>query len=44
MPERQHLLMKQLQRLARERWMRRALRTILQSTSIALGVWCAGMG
>lgn len=44
MPERQHPLMKQLRRLARERWARRALRTILQSVSIALGVWCAGMG
>lgn len=44
MPERQHPLVKQLQRLARERWTRRALRTLLQSTSIALGVWCAGMG
>lgn len=44
MPERQHPLVKQLQRLARERWTRRALRTILQSASIALGVWCAGIG
>jgi Sec-independent protein translocase protein TatA len=44
MPERQHSLVKQLRRLAWERWARRALRTVLQSTSIALGVWCAGMG
>ncbi|MCS6839903.1 MAG: hypothetical protein NZ699_08075 [Roseiflexus sp.] len=44
MPARQHPLVKQLQRLARERWARRAIRTILQSASIALGVWCAGMG
>lgn len=44
MPKRQHPLVKRLQRLATERWARRALRTMLQSTSIALGVWCAGMG
>ncbi|GIW00969.1 hypothetical protein [Roseiflexus sp.] len=44
MAERQHPLVKQLRRLARERWTQRALRTVLQSASIALGVWCAGMG
>ncbi len=44
MSERQHPLVQRLQRLATERWTRRALRTILQSASIALGVWCAGMG
>ncbi|MBO9364437.1 MAG: hypothetical protein J7466_06005 [Roseiflexus sp.] len=44
MLERHHPLIEQLQRLATERWAWRAFRTILQSVSIAIGVWCIGMG
>jgi uncharacterized membrane protein YeiB len=44
MPERHHPLIEQLHRLATERWARRALRTVLQSVSVAIGVWCVGMG
>jgi len=44
MPERHHPLIEELHRLATERWARRALRTVLQSVSVAIGVWCVGMG
>jgi len=39
-----HPLITQLQRLATDRWSRRALRTVLQAASVAVGVWCAGLG
>ncbi|MGQ9826788.1 MAG: hypothetical protein ACUVSW_02895 [Roseiflexus sp.] len=44
MSERDHPLIEQLNRLATERWARRALRTVLQSVSVAIGVWCVGIG
>lgn len=44
MAELHHPLIEQLHRLATERWARRALRTLLQSVSVAIGVWCVGMG
>jgi len=44
MLEPHHPLIEQLHRLATERWARRALRTVLQSVSVAIGVWCVGMG
>jgi uncharacterized membrane protein YeiB len=44
MLEPHHPLIEELHRLATERWARRALRTVLQSVSVAIGVWCVGMG
>lgn len=44
MPITRHPLLQQLQRLATERWTRQALRTLLQATSVSIGVWCIGLG